>query len=118
MIIAGNNASVMNFKSQMNTEIAELEKNALDLALIGEFYYQNSKEQSVGEFFTKELLENYPNTMENGIYFLPYKIHPNQKISCIHAVWKNKQIELLPSCVSSSFDYFKHNEINCDMAWH
>lgn len=110
MIIAGNNASVMNFKSQMNTEIAELEKNALDLALIGEFYYQNSKEQLVGEFFTKELLENYPNTMGNGTYFLPYKIHPNQKISCIHAVRnENKEIEILPSCVNSTFDYFKQN---------
>lgn len=110
LVIVGNNASIMNFESQMNTEIAELEKNALDLALIGEFYYQNSKEQSVGEFFTKELLENYPNTMGNGTYFLPYKIHENQKNSCIHALWnEDRKIEILPSCVNATFDYFSQN---------
>ena len=110
MIIAGNNASIMNFEAQMNTEIAEIEKNALDLALMGEIYYQQNRPKDVGEFFTQELLKNYPNTMGNGTYFLPYKIHPNQKISCIHAVWnENKKIEMLPSCVNATFDYFKQN---------
>ena len=66
---------------QINTEIATLEKNALDLALMGEIYYQDGKQQKVGDFSTKQILRNYPNSMGNGIYFLPYKIYNNQKIS-------------------------------------
>ena len=48
--------------------------------------------------------------MGNGIYFLPYKIYEHQKISCIHAVWeKNRSVDLLPSCVNSTFDYFNQH---------
>ena len=109
LIIAGNNSVLSAFEGQMNTEIAELEKNALDLALMGEVYYQEGKDKSIGEFSTKEILKNYPNSMGNGLYFRPYKIDENQKISCIHSVWNGKQIDMLPSCVASTFDYFKQN---------
>lgn len=110
LIIEGNNASINAFEGQINTEIATLEKNALDLALMGEIYYQDGKQQKVGDFSTKQILRNYPNSMGNGIYFLPYKIYSNQKISCIHAVWtENRNIEMLHSCVNSTFDYFKQD---------
>ena len=110
LIIAGNNASITSFEGQINTEIATLEKNALDLALMGEIYYQEGKQKTVGEFSTKKILKNYPNSMGNGIYFLPYKIYNNQKIACIHAVWgQNGKIEMLPSCTNGTFDYFKQN---------
>ena len=52
LLIAENNAQITSFEGQMNTEIAELEKNALDLALIGEIYFQKGKQKDVGEFFT------------------------------------------------------------------
>ena len=110
LIIEGNNASITAFEGQINTEIATLEKNALDLALMGEIYYQDGKQQKVGDFSTKQILRNYPNSMGNGIYFLPYKIYNNQKIACIHAVWTEKrEIEMLYSCVDSTFDYFKQD---------
>jgi len=110
LIIAGNKASITAFEKQLNTEIIKLEQNAQDLALMGEIYYQKGKQQEVGEFFAKKLLKNYPNSMGNGIYFKPYKIHKNQEISCIHAVWNgDRQISLLPSCVNSTFNYFKQN---------
>lgn len=48
---------------------------------MGEVYYQKGKAQVVGEFFTKRILKNYPNSMGNGIYFLPYKIYKDQKIA-------------------------------------
>ena len=41
LIIAGNNISITDFENQMNTEIATLEKEASDLAVMGEIYYQN-----------------------------------------------------------------------------
>ena len=110
LLILSNDASITAFEGQMNTEIAALEKNALDLALMGEIYYEQGKPQQVGEFFTKQILRNYPNSMGNGIYFLPYKINENQKISCIHAFWTdNRNIDLLYSCIDASFDYFKQN---------
>ncbi len=110
LIIAGNKASITAFEGQMNTEIAELEKNAMDLSVMAQLYYLNGKQQSEGEFLTKEILKNYPNSMGNGIYFRPYKITKDQKKSCIHAVWKGKnQIEGLASCTANTFDYFKQN---------
>ena len=110
LIIAGNKASITAFEKQLNTEIIKLEQNAQDLALMGEIYFQKGKQQEVGEFFAKELLKNYQNSMGNGIYFKPYVINENQQISCIHALWEaNRQISLLYSCVDSTFDYFKQN---------
>ncbi|MBR3501556.1 MAG: hypothetical protein IKO06_01475, partial [Alphaproteobacteria bacterium] len=109
LIIAGNDASLSSFAGQINTEISALEKNALDLALSGEVYYKQGKHKSVGEFITAKILQNYPNSMGNGIYFLPYKINKYKKIGCIHAVWKEGRIDLLSSCINSTFDYFTQN---------
>lgn len=110
LLIASNDASITAFERQINTEITELEKNALDLALMGDIYFQRGKPLSVGEFFTKNILKNYPYSMGNGMYFLPYKIYENQKIACIHAIWsEEKKIDMLPSCVNATFDYFKQN---------
>lgn len=110
LLIAGNNASINAFEKQMNTEIAELEKNALDLAVMGEIYYKKGRQRSVGEFFAAELLKNYPNSMGNGIYFKAYKVEEDKDISCIHAVWEEtREISQLQSCVNSTFDYFQQN---------
>ena len=110
LVIAANNASITAFEGQMNREIAELEKNALDLALMGEVYFQKGKQLTTGEFMTAQILRNYPNSMGNGIYFTPYRVSPLHKISCIHAVWEaDKTIDMLPSCVNGTFNYFDQN---------
>ena len=110
LIIAGNNSVLTTFEEQMNTEIAELEKNALDLSVMGEGYFQEGKDHRMGAFFTQQILKNYPNSMGNGIYFTPYQITENQKISCIHAVWnEDHKIDMLPACETSTFNYFAQN---------
>lgn len=110
LIIAGNNFSITVFEGQLNKEIAEMEKEAMDLALMGQIYYQNGKHQETGEFFAKELLKNYPNSMGNGIWFEPYEIDENHKSSCIHALWdENGKIDFLSSCVRGDYDYFNRN---------
>ena len=43
LLIASNDASITAFEGQINTEISSLEKNALDLALMGEIYYKEGK---------------------------------------------------------------------------
>lgn len=110
LIIEGNNASIAAFEKQINTEIAALEKNALDLALMGEIYYNNGKQDEIGEFSTKQILQNYPNSMGNGIYFKPYKINENQKEGCIHAFREaDGSIDLLASCKNGTFKYFEQD---------
>lgn len=107
LIIDGNNASIAAFERQINTEIAALEKNALDLALMGEVYYHNGKQAEIGEFSTMQILRNYPSSMGNGIYFMPYKINENQKEGCIHAFRETDgTIDLLASCKNGAFKYF------------
>lgn len=108
-VIAATNASITAFEGQINTDIAQLEKNAMDLAVMGEIYYQKGKQKELGEFFTKEILENYPNSMGNGIWFEPYKISKDQKAVCIHALWENGKIGMLPSCVRGDYNYFERN---------
>ena len=119
LIIAGNGHTISSLTGRVNQEITGLEKNALDLALMGEVYYQKGKQQSIGEFFTKEILKNYPHSMGNGLYFLPYKVDNDQKIFCIHAVWDEEgKIGMLPSCEDGTFNYFGQNwyaEIMKDM---
>jgi len=110
LIIAGNNASIAAFEGQINNEITALEKNAQDLALMGEVYYQNGKKAEIGEFSTKQILQNYPNSMGNGIYFKPYKINKDQKEGCIHAFREmDGTIDLLASCEKGSFKYFEQD---------
>lgn len=110
LVIESTNASITAFEGQMNMEITGLEKNALDLAVMGGIYYQKGKQQAVGEIFTRDILQNYPNSMGNGIYFKPYEINKDQEISCIHAVWDDsRQIDMLPSCINSTFNYFSQN---------
>ena len=109
-VIASNNEAIEVFKGEIITVITELDKNATDLALMGEVYFQKGKQISVGEFSTAQILKNYPNSMGNGIYFVPYIIDSERKISCIHAVWnEDRKIGMLPSCVNSTFDYFSQN---------
>ena len=119
LLVSSNDTSIAAFKWQINTEILALEKNVQDLALLGEVYYKRGKPQKVGEFFTAQILHNYPNSMGNGIYFLPYKINKNQKISCIHAVWtETRDVDMLYSCVDGTFNYFEQNwykEITTDL---
>ena len=110
LIITGNASSIAAFESQLNKEIAELEKNAQDLALMAQVYYQNGKHPEIGEFSTKQILQNYPNSMGNGIYFKPYEVSKNKNLSCIHAFREaNEQINLLLSCHQGRFDYVKQN---------
>lgn len=119
LLVLSNDASITALGRQVNTEIVALEKNALDLALMGESYYSQGKSQQSGEFLTSQILKNYPNSMGNGMYFLPYKVHENQEIFCIHAVWnKDGKVDMLPSCVNGTFDYFKqdwYSKIKNDM---
>lgn len=110
LTIASNNASIDAFEKKFNTEITALEKNALDLALMGEIYYQEDKRPEVGEFSTKQILKNYPHSMGNGIYFEPYSIYKDKEIACIHAFREpDGKIDLLLYCKEGRFAYLEQD---------
>jgi len=106
LIIAGNNSSIMAFEGQLNKEIAALENNAMDLALIGEAYYQYGKNRGMADTLVKNLVRNYPNSLGGGIWFKPYAVLKDKKRNCIYAFWnQDGQLELLPSLESEKYDY-------------
>ena len=64
-VISANNANITAFEGELNREIAELEKNAMDLAVMGEIFYQKGKQKEVGEFFITTSLESLCNVAAN-----------------------------------------------------
>ena len=105
LIIAGNNASITAFEGQLNKEIAKLENNALDLALIGESYYRYGKNREMANGLVKKSIKNYPDSLGGGIWFKPYIVSADKKWNCIYAFWNQKRkIELLP-LEGEEFDY-------------
>ena len=106
LIIAGNNASITAFEGQLNKEILALKNNAMDLALIGEAYYQYGKNRDMADNLVKNLIQNYPNSLGGGIWFKPYIVSKDKKWNCIYAFWnQEKQVELLPSLEGEKFNY-------------
>ena len=106
LIIAGNNSSITAFEGQLNKEILALKNNAMDLALIGEAYYQYGKNRDMADNLVKNLIQNYPNSLGGGIWFKPYIVSKDKKWNCIYAFWnQEKQVELLPSLEGEKFNY-------------
>ena len=106
LIIAGNNASITAFEGALNKEIATLENNAMDLALIGESYYRYGKNRQMADDLVTESIKNYPHSLGGGIWFKPYVVSADKKWNCIYAFWnKAKQVELLPTLEGEEFDY-------------
>ena len=105
LIIAGNNASITAFEGEINKEIASLENNAMDLALIGESYYRYGKNREMADDLVTESIKNYPHSLGGGIWFKPYTVSPDKKWDCIYAFWnKERHVELLP-LEGEEFDY-------------
>jgi len=87
LIIAGNNAAVTAFEGQLNKEIETLGNNAIDLALIGEAYFEYGKRREMADDLVKKLIQNYPHSLGGGIWFKPYTVSKDKKWNCIYAFW-------------------------------
>ena len=86
---------ISNFAERINKDIIRIENNAQDLALQGEMFYQIDKNKDMALFTTKNIFENYPDSLGGGIWFEPYIVFPQKKLFCIY-VYRNKANEVVP----------------------
>ena len=102
--------SIASYVQNINKEVIKIEKNARDLAMMGELYYQFEKNQSVAEKTILQLFENYPESLGGGIWFKAYAIFPNKRLSCIY-VYRNSDNKIVtdPSFESEAYNYLEQN---------
>ena len=58
----------------------------------------------------KRIFQNYPGSLGGGIWFKPYLVHPNHRLSCIYAFWDQEKHVVL----DSSFESESYNYLNQD----
>ena len=98
------------FAQNINKEVVKIEKNAKDLALIGELNY----EAKTNPLYVKEtiarLFENYPESLGGGVWFKPYIINPKKKLNCLYA-FRNKQNKIVfdEHFESEAYNYVEQN---------
>ena len=63
MTIAAGGLSISSLTENLNKEITKLEKNALDLALMGEIYNKAGKKEEIGIELLTGIFQNYPDSL-------------------------------------------------------
>ncbi len=107
MTVAARGLAVSSLVENLNKEIIKLEKNALDLALMGEVYYKAGKQDYIAEELLTGIFQNYPDSLGGGIWFEPYIIQPNKKRSCMYAFHgENSKIKVDNAYESEEYNYF------------
>lgn len=110
MTVAARGLAVSSLAESLNKEIAKLEKNALDLALMGEVHYKAGKQEYIAKELLTGIFLNYPDSLGGGIWFEPYIIQPDKKRSCMYAFRnKNGGIEVDNAYESEEYNYFKQS---------
>ncbi|MBR1754870.1 SpoIIE family protein phosphatase [bacterium] len=92
------------FEEKINQEIADLESNATDLALLGELYFESNNEKKAAEYMLTNIFNGYPKSLGGGIWFEPYLIDKNKKRSCIYT-YRNDSGEMVIDYSFESQDY-------------
>lgn len=106
MIIEGSNSNISTFAEQVNKEITQLEKNALDLALMGEIYIRSGLQLDVADYMVPKVFQNYQNSLGGGIWFKPYATSPDRKLNCIYAFRdQNGKIQIDHDFESEAYNY-------------
>ena len=110
MTIAAGGLSISSFTESLNKEITKLEKNALDLALMGEIYNKAGKKEEIGVELLTGIFQNYPDSLGGGIWFKPYVIQPDKKRSCLYAFRNSDdQIVMDYSYESEEYNYLQQS---------
>lgn len=108
-IFKSSNFGISTFAQEVNKEIAEIESNALDLALLGEIYYSFDKNAKSMEYGIPEIFKNYPISLGGGIWFEPYINNPKKRWSCLYA-YRNKDDNIVIDERFESKEYDYHNQ--------
>ena len=95
---------------ELDLEILRTEKNARDLALMGELYYKFDRNPKIAEKTIIEVFENYPISLGGGIWFKPYIVNTDKMRSCIYAYRNDKgKLVLDESFESEEYNYLNQN---------
>lgn len=108
-IFKSSNYGISMFAQEVNKDIAEIEDNALDLALLGEIYYSYGKDAKSMEYGIPELFKNYPISLGGGIWFEPYANNPKKRWSCLY-VFRNNDNKIVIDENFESKEYNYHNQ--------
>ena len=110
MTVAARGLAVSSLAESVNKEIIKLEKNALDLALIGEVHYKAGKQEYIAKELLTGIFLNYPDSLGGGIWFVPYIIQPNKQRSCMYAFRsKDGGIVVDNAYESAEYNYLKQS---------
>ena len=108
MTVAARGLAISSLVENVNKEITKLEKNALDLALMGEVYYKAGKQEYIAKELLTGIFLNYPDSLGGGIWFEPYIIQPDKKRSCMYA-FRNKDGGIV---VDNAYESEEYNYLN------
>ncbi len=104
------NLMIAYFVEQVNKSIQQLQGNAVDLSLAGEFFHRsNNKTHTLSDFIVKSNFENNTLAVGGGIWFEPYKILPSQKRFCSYAFSSPGGVVIDKSFESEKYDYFNQS---------
>lgn len=105
LIINGNKYNIESYTEQINNEISRLEDNAVNLASLGEFYYQSDKDDALLDNLVVENFQNYAQSMGCGIWFKPYTVNANKRLKAVYA-YKNQEGKVI---LDQSFETDEYN---------
>ena len=94
----------------INKIILQLEKNARDLALMGEIYYRSQKRTfALGEHAAIRNFENQKLAIGGGIWFEPHSIEATRERVCFYAFDNGEKVVLDPNFESATYNYPQQN---------
>lgn len=108
LMINGCDFVISTFAEQINKEISKLENNAVDLALMGESYAHNNKNKFFAEQIIKKIFIHYEKSLGGGIWFEPYKVHPDRKLDRIY-VYHDANGNVLIDKTSDHLNYLEES---------
>lgn len=110
LMIQNADLNISNFAEFVKKDLAKLENNALDLALMGEIYIKADKKADVANYLVENVFYNYERSLGGGIWFEPYSVFPNTIRRCIYAFRTDDgKIQLDPSFESEQYNYLDQN---------
>ncbi|MBP3820278.1 SpoIIE family protein phosphatase [bacterium] len=98
--------NIMTYANNINKEVIKIEKNAYDLALMGELYYKFDRNKSIAEKTIVQVFDNYPESLGGGVWFKPYVVDRSKRLLCMYA-YRNKHGNVVfdPKFESEEYNY-------------
>jgi signal transduction histidine kinase/CheY-like chemotaxis protein len=87
--------------------IAEMERNAIDLALTGSLFYESGSRRSLGESVSINNFDAFRAAVGGGIWYEPYAINKNVQRTCFYAYYDSEKDTMVydPGFETERYDY-------------